>query len=255
MAKTGFFGSIIRIFLGIINVIFLLLGLCVFIVSAVLRWSASSILNKITSNEEVNSIINVSAINSVSLILLILGGFITVLSLIGLWGACCSNRFFLVIYEVIIIILFIFHAILLIVAAFKSSSIETEFRKALNQTVDDLNSDTTTELNKTEKCKSLKFLSELFQCCGANSPSDFKNSTYVTECCSGSYKHGCADKTIESFKKNGVNLIIIPNSIVLGLEFIIILLVPFLIGRISRARNSYEENERNIKPTNYRYYN
>lgn len=262
MARTGFFGSIIRIFLCIINVVFLLLGLSVFIVSAVLRWSGDSILNKITSDESIKSILNVSAINSVTLVLLILGAFITILSLIGLCGTCCTNRFFLVIYEIIIIILFIFHGILLVVAAFKSSSIESEFRKALNQTVDDLNSDQTSESDKIEKCSSLKFFSELFECCAANGPNDFKNASYITECCfKPSYTSGCADKTIKSFKENGVNLIVIPNSIVLGLEFFIILLVPFLIGRIARARRLYEEEERivNIKPTNYhqnyRYYN
>ncbi|RNA00728.1 23 kDa integral membrane -like [Brachionus plicatilis] len=244
MARTGFFGSIIRIFLAIINVVFLLLGLSVFIASAVLRWSGDSILNKITSDEGVKSILNVSAINSVSLVLLILGAFITVLSLIGLCGTCCTNRFFLVVYEITIIILFIFHGILLVVAAFKSGTIESEFRKALNKTIDDLNSDQTSESDKTEKCSSLKFFSELFECCGANGPSDFKNVTLINDCCFKDYTDGCADRTIKSFKENGVNLIVIPNSIVLGLEFFIILLVPFLIGRIARARRLYEEEER-----------
>ncbi|CAF1146777.1 unnamed protein product [Brachionus calyciflorus] len=256
MARTGFFGSIIRIILAIVNILFLLIGFAVFIAAAILRWSKDSILNKIATNDVLKPILNVTAINDVSLILLILGAFITVLSIIGLCGACCANRFFLGVYEIVIVVLFISHGIVLVVAAFKSGTIENEFRKALNQTVFDVNSDKTDEEYKMERCSALKLISEIFECCGLNGPNDFTNATYVTECCYGSSTDGCGDKTVKSFKENGVNIIIIPNSIVLGLEFLIIVLVPFLIGRITRSRRMYEdvdENERiiSIKPTNY----
>lgn len=253
MPKTGCCGSFIRVILGIVNTLFLVLGLAIFIGAAVLRWSSDSILNKITKNDDIRSIIDISALDNVSIALLVVGAFITVLSLIGLAGACCASKFFLFVYEIIIVLLFLFHAIVLIVAAFKSSDIETEFRKALNTTIADLNSPKTSKDDVTAKCKALKLISEIFECCGANGPQDFTlNTTYAIECCANrNYLFGCSDKTISTFKSNGVNLIVIPNSVILGFEFLIILLVPFLIGRISRSRASEEERIINVKPTNF----
>lgn len=253
MTKTGCCGSLIRVLLGLVNILFLLIGLAVFTAAAVLRWSSDSILNKISRSDDIHSIIDVSAINSVTVALLIIGGFIALLSLIGLVGVCFTSKFFLFVYEVIIVILFLSHAIVLIVAAFKSSDLEKEFRKALNQTVDDMNSPKIPQDELQAKCKSLRLISDIFQCCGANGPQDFSyNKTYATECCVGSYTIGCSDKTVSSVKSNGVNIIVIPNSIILGFEFLIILLVPFLIGRISSERRRYnEERIINIKPTTF----
>lgn len=117
---TGCFGSLIRIVLGIINTIFLLIGLAIFITAAILRWSSDSLLNKITNSEAIQSIISVSALDATTIVLLAIGGFIIALSLAGLLGVICSSRFFLVIYEIIIIILFLAHGITLLVVAFKA---------------------------------------------------------------------------------------------------------------------------------------
>ena len=227
----GCCGSLIRLVLGIINVIFLLIGLAVFIIAGILRWSPDSILNKLSDNQAVESIINLSALNYITIALLAIGGFIIFLSVIGLLGILCSSKFFLVIYEVVIVILFLAHGITLIVCAFKASDIEKEFRIALNNTIHDLNDPQTSEEQASAECAALKLISEIFQCCGASGPGDFKNETYITECCVDAEKIGCADKTVNDIKDNGVNIIIIPNVVILAFELLIIIMVPFLIGK------------------------
>ena len=159
---TGCFGSLIKIVLGIINTIFLLIGLAIFIIAAILRWGSDSLLNKITNNEAIQSIISVSALNAATIVLLAIGGFIMVLSLAGLLGVICSSRFFLAIYEVIIIILFLAHGITLLVVAFKASDIEIEFRKALNKTIDEINDPKTPNATVTAECGALNLLSGNF---------------------------------------------------------------------------------------------
>lgn len=113
--QTGCFGSFIRIILSLINIVFLLCGLAVFLIAAALKWADTTLISRFIKDEGIRSIIDVSAFDTVSWALLVLGAFIVLLSLIGLIGACCANRFFLVIYEIILIMLFLSHGVLLII--------------------------------------------------------------------------------------------------------------------------------------------
>jgi hypothetical protein len=76
----------------------------------IFRWSSDFITGKFDV-EELKYLIDLTAVDSVSLGLLILGAFIIILSIIGLIGACKQSRFFLIIYEIIIILLFLAHGI------------------------------------------------------------------------------------------------------------------------------------------------
>lgn len=124
----------------------------------------------------------------------------------------------------------------------------------LNVTIKDLNSNSTSPEKVTAECHSMRILSDIFICCGYDGPQDFVyNTTFATECCKqGTYK-GCADTIVNEIKSNGINLVVIPNFVILGFEFVIILLVPFLIGRIRRHDRRYleEEGSINVKPTGY----
>ncbi|CAF1081366.1 unnamed protein product [Brachionus calyciflorus] len=228
-----------------VNIEFLLIGCADFI-------EAATIVNKIETNDVLKTIINVTTINNDNLIRLILSAFIIMLCIIGLCGACCANRFFLGVYEILMVILFISHGIGFVNELsgtveneFKNSLYRIEFRQPLNEIVFDVNSNKTSEEDKIEKCSALKLISEIYECCGLNGPGDFINATYVTECCYGSSTYGCGDETVMSFKENGVNNIIILNSIELVLEFSIIIQVPFLIGYITKSRRRYEHVDHN----------
>jgi hypothetical protein len=271
--ETGCFGSFIRLVLSLINLIFLLFGIALFLSSAFLKWGDLSMLNRAVGDlRQVKTVLDMSTIDFLSIALMILSGTIILISLFGLIGACCANRFFLVVYELVIIVLFLSHGVLLIACGLKSSDVEKEFRNSLNKTVQDLrrfsldqnimnNTNNTSLLQQEDLFKSKQqtmfFLSEMFECCGANGLRDFDdNEALLNKCCSVKVNRGCADTIVSEIKANGINIVIIPNSVILCFEFIIILIVPFLIGRITRSKlrefeNGEEEDRMQMKPTTY----
>ena len=240
--KIGCFGQLTRFLLIIVNVLFLILGLAVLIMAIVLRWGSSS-FNKLINIPEMNTLIDsASAISTVTIILLILGGFIILLSLFGICGTKYMNRFFLIVYEIIVMIIFLSQIIAILVLLFSGSSIESDYRNALNQTVSKINDDYDTH---KDQCQLMFALSDSFKCCGANGPSDFKNSTLVTDmiCCKESKMNqpGCADETIKMVTNNVLYLVVIPGSIILAIEFFAIISVPFLIGKAGNKKaNNYD---------------
>lgn len=253
---TGCCGSLIRVILSVINVIFLLIGLTIFITSAVFKWSPSSIVNKVVNDPHLQPLMDLmgNELNAITVVLMIVGGFIILLSLVGLIGAACANRCFLVIYEVIIVLLFLTHTGALLFAVIKSPDLEKRFQKGLNDTMDNLNNPNTASDEAALDCSMFYVLSDVFDCCGANGPDDFKNATLVSTCCVGDEQIGCNERIVSTVKENSVNIVLIPNSIILVFEFIIIIMVPFLIGRIGkglRRRELEEEGIVNIKPTTY----
>jgi hypothetical protein len=240
--RIGFCAQSTRFFLTIINVLFLILGLVVFVTAIVLRWGSSS-FNKLINIPDINKIIDsAGSIGAVTVFLLVLGGFIILLSFFGILGVKYMNRFFLVIYEIIVVAIFLGQLIALLVLVFSSNTIANEYKKALNTTMSDLNKGE----NADEKCKVFKGLSNLFDCCGANGPSDFVNRTLVTDmiCCEKKdlNQRGCAQKSVDEIESNVVSLVVIPSLVILAIEFFAMITVPFLIGKAGSAKreNEYE---------------
>jgi hypothetical protein len=251
--KIGFCAQSARFFLTIINVLFLILGLVVFITGIVLRWGSTS-FNKLINIPDINKIIDsAGSISGVTIFLLVLGGFIILLSFFGILGVRYMNRFFLVVYEVIVVAIFLAQIIAILVLVFSSSTIINEYKKALNGTMDDVNKN---GADAGDKCQLFKGLSSVFDCCGANGPSDFLNQTLVTEkiCCEKGdpNQKGCASQSVDEVQKNVINLVMIPSAVILGIEFFAMLTVPFLIGKAGslKRENEYEAtNAYSYKPS------
>lgn len=231
--NSGFCGSIIRFLLITINVIFFILGAVVFTIAGILQWSDGSIFNKLS--EETDGHIDLTVLSDISITLLILGGAIILVSIIGLIGSCCANRFFLIIYEIVLILLFIAHLVIVIIVAVESPAIEKEFKKQLNETVEEVKAAQPSEYEA--KCKDLKVIGDVFKCCGYNGISDFPIGARQF-CCDPKETNlpGCAEKVVGDIKGNAVDYLIIPNAIVLAAELIFIIAVPFLIGRLSKKK-------------------
>ena len=227
----GCCGSLLRFILGLINVLFLLIGIALVVCTSILKWANISKFKEISG---LDKLINLTSIDAVAITLLCIGGFIILLSFIGLIGITCSNRGFLIVYEIVIVILFMAHLGALIALLVMSSKIETEFRKALNDTIITINNPTTSASELKTKCEIMKGLSNLFTCCGANGPQDFANTANIANCCQdASVKNGCADTSVDAIKKYSIYLLVIPTSVILFIELISIISVPFLIGQIS----------------------
>lgn len=231
--KIGCCGNMFRFILFVINFLFFLLGVVVFITAAVLKWGNT--IEKLNDIPELKEISYVGSINTVAIIIMIVGAFITLLSLFGLLGVKFLNRPLLIIYESIVVLLFLTHGISILVIIFASSGIETKYKEILNNTMNDLNANKHISTN----CDVFKGLSEVFHCCGVTKPSDFINQTLTTECCaqdknSNPYTDGCGDKSFNDLQKNAINLLIIPSAVILLVELFSIITVPFLIGRINK---------------------
>ena len=229
--ELGCCGQLIKFCLVTVNVLFLVLGLVVFISAAVLKWG-NGVFSKFTDIPGISELVNVSKIDGVSIFLLVLGGFIMLLSFMGLIGVKYLSKPFLVTYGFLVLIMFLAHLIALVVLLFSSSPIETQYMKALNKTMTDIN-----EVKDFKKnCDIFKGLSEVFKCCGLEGPNDFTNKTVILTCCEPNkdkvpYESGCGQKSIDDIKKNAINLLFIPSGIILVIELFAVVMVPFLIGR------------------------
>lgn len=234
MCNTGCCGGIIRLLLSILNIIFLIIGIVIFVFASLVQWSNNFLREILEKSEELQVIIDLSGLSTINIILFCLGGFIIVLSFVGLIGACCASKVFLIIYEIIIVILFLAHLAVVITVAVMSSKVEDSYRKSLNSTLNDVNIK-----NDTAKCAAMRVLSEVFTCCGVYGPNDFTNEYSRQTCCrldTPAYYKGCADTAVKVLKDDGIYFVIIPNSVILAFEFLIILIVPFLISRIDKNK-------------------
>ena len=184
----------------------------------------------------ISTLVKSTTITGFLIFVIVISVFCLVVSLFGLIGSCCTNRFFLICYEIVIVLLFLSQAIALMVLLFSSSKIEKEFKNGLNNTVNDINDNKSYQ----SQCALMESLSGVFQCCGLNGPKDFTNPSDVYSCCDKKHNStlGCGDKIVKDIKQNYVGFIVIPNSLILGIELFAVITVPFLIGRIGRG-NSY----------------
>ena len=98
----------------------------------------------------------------------------------------------------------------------------------------------------------MRALSSVFDCCGANGSQDFLNKTLIGKCCHTDEQFagiGCADKTVDAIKTNGINIVLIPNSILLGIELLFILTIPMLISKIKRKDKYMDRQVNYLRPT------
>ena len=236
--NLGFCGSSIRFLLIIINVLFFLMGLIVFIIAAVLKWT--TVFNTFVNIKEIETLVKLGSIESVATVLLIVSVFAMIVSVVGMIGAKYANKFFLITYEIIVVLLFLTHGIAALVVAVGSSKLQSEFSDAMNKTIDNINSNETMPDVFDKDCNLMRNLSSVFKCCGANGPWDFTNATFSFECCAPEdYQVGCTDKIIKDVVEYSIHMIVVPSVIILLVEIFAILMVPILICRASK-RGSYE---------------
>jgi hypothetical protein len=236
-SNLGFFGSSIRFLLIIINFLFFLMGLIVFIIAAVLKWT--TVFNKFISIAEIETLVKLGSVESVNTLLLVMGAFAMIISLVGVFGAKYTNKFLLITYEVVIVLLFLIHGISALVILVGSSKLENEFRDSMLKTIETLNSNETTSDVFEKECKLFHDLADVFLCCGGDSPADFTNSSLIDECCGNSFNIGCTNKIINDIVTYSKNMIVVPSFMVLGIEFVAIIMVPLLIRRSSK-NSGYE---------------
>ena len=243
MARSaGFCGSIFICLLVLINTFFFLLGASFFTVGAIVKWTGPFGDIK---KEVLQIVTELKLIDSLTNIFLIVGGAIMLVSLIGFVGACCRSRFFLIMYEIVITLVFIGHLAGFVYTLAKGSEINEGIKKDLNRYVNNLISEFVP--SAIPYCQAYKKTADFLQCC------DF-NTTYPslrTSCCpiETRIRETCIEKLTYM---NYFLLITLPNSIILGFEFIIILAVFYLIVRFKKTPEYANENKKYLTyPTTY----
>ena len=146
----GCCGNFIRLLLGLFNIIFLLLGIALVVLTCLLKWS--NVFSKVLNISTVQTLINLTAVDAVTIALLVIGAFAIVLSLVGLIGTICLSKPFLIIYEIVIILLFLAHLGALIYLLVQGSTIQKEFGNGINATVTAINYPSTSNQNTTQLC-------------------------------------------------------------------------------------------------------
>lgn len=234
--------TILRILLFIINAIFILLGLTLVVTTSVLRWG--NIIN-ISSLQELNDIQNVDLIlNGIPISLIVYGVIVLLIGVLGLLGVWTCNKFLLIIHEIIVIIIFLVHlgAVIAILVAWPS--IESQFQKELNKTLEEINNKADifnfSELISLQKqCNLLLETSKKYDCCGIMSPSDFNFLIRLNCCKLPTPKQGCLELMIRRTKEYSLILIVIPMSVIILMVILSIILVPILIYLIRNKINSF----------------
>ena len=219
------------------NACMFIVGLLVTILAIVLKYDKN--FKELINLKELNTILNVGEINSITILFLAIGIFVMVLSMIGLFGLLCLSKILLITYEAIIVILFISHGIGLLVLVFGKSKIENEFGKGMVKLVNNLNT-----LNNASNAyivdrDIMKALSTTFACCGDQSSKDFLNNTApITDFCTEKTIDtdvGCTKKVIDDLTKYASDFLIIPSCVILLVELFIMILTPIITGRIKNS--------------------
>lgn len=229
----GACGIVSRIVLGVVNVIFLLLGIALVVTASLLKWGN---LAKLKDLQATQTVISFVAIDGVAIALICIGAFAIFLSLIGLIGLGCSNRCLLIFYEVIVIIVFLAHLAALIVLLVAYPLIEKGFKEVFNSVVTDLQGNTPGSSSYQTNCNLMYNISNIFSCCGGNGPSDLSVSVQGSCCIKPTPTAGCTNQVFGKIKQISVYLLIIPTAVLLFVELVCAITVPFLVVSISRSK-------------------
>ena len=161
---NGCFANFIRVLIILLNICFLIIGIALVVLTCLLKWS--NVFSSLFNAKDLQTAINLTAIDAVAIALIAIGAFAIVLSIIGLIGSICLNKVFLILYEIIIIILFLAHAAALIFLLVKAPSVEVALKEGLNTTVTNINNPQQSGQNQTDFCRvnyhSLKNFSTFF---------------------------------------------------------------------------------------------
>ena len=99
-----------------------------------------------------------------------------------------------------------------------------DFKSGMNQTLSEINSGDSAHIVKD--CKIFKSISDSFECCALNGPSDFKNVTLADICCSSKqFQKGCLKLIADEVISKTSNRIMTPNVVVLCYELLICLVL------------------------------
>nr|AMB43016.1 CD63 [Paratapes undulatus] len=188
----GFVSTLARIFLVVVNVLFLILGLVFFGLGLFIRFG-SSILNKYVENVkdsieqssgsagfgtvDLSSFDITDLLSGVALGLIFFGLFLTIISVLGCCGGCCKIKCMLITYVIICIVLFLCQVVIIIILYGFPDTFHNPAKKKLKEDIQS----SYVGLNGTDlKTISWNIVMQQVKCCGVDSYADFTGASKWT---------------------------------------------------------------------------
>lgn len=180
----GFCGKVGTVFLVIINIIFFLMGLGLVIAGALALTDVSNIntdhIKPLLDSIPVGSFEAGNLVKNLTTLIIVIGAFILLIAGLGLFGACCQNKFMLVTYAVLVLILLVMKIAVIILWFTMKNTVENEVKdKLIVSLKDNYKADTLTNSNSISNAWNYMFMT--LDCCGVNPVVSTKNdfdSTY-----------------------------------------------------------------------------
>lgn len=180
----GFCGKVGTVFLVIINIIFFLMGLGMVIAGALALTDVSNIntdhIKPLLDSIPVGSFEAGSLVKNLTTLIIVIGAFILLIAGLGLFGACCQNKYMLVTYAVLVLILLVMKIAVIILWFTMKNTVENEVKDKLFVSLkDNYKEDTLTNSNSISNAWNYMFMT--LDCCGVNPVVSTKNdfdSTY-----------------------------------------------------------------------------
>lgn len=204
-----------RIILVIINILFSLIGLALFIASCIVRWG-TDIVDKylqdaynafVKALEESGASTDISELNISDLLgdatiaFIVIGLFFFLLGIIGCVGACCKVRCLLIVYAVILITIFVAEVVFVILLFTISSKIDSWLQTPI---LDKIKEDYTGTNGTDAFTLAINFVMHRFECCGIKNATDFteakkwpgraENYSVPLICCKNISDTACAEQ-------------------------------------------------------------
>lgn len=175
-----------KVFLGIINLIFLVLGLGLLVAGILVKINAlSSDVTPALNSVNVAGYKLGDLANNLSIVFIVIGAFIVLVSGLGLIGACCKVKWMLVVYAILVLILLIMK----IAAVALWFKMRTDFEETVRgELFDNLEKKYESDfLNSTDAISSAwNYVFLTFDCCGVNpvinkTDNDFTKTPWCTK--------------------------------------------------------------------------
>jgi len=208
----------------LLNLIFFAFGAAILAVGIVFKTSFDDLKDAFVENDDVDL---KGSGNTVGIVLIALGSFITFVSLCGCLGACCRVKLFLATYGVLVSIMLIAQIALVIVLTTGAFNLDDKLEDALKKSLKGYN-----ELATNDKSASWGRFFTTFECCGITDPTkdfvDFTNATalrqsgqnakYPVSCCKSYHEDEKIEKSL--FEKQEIITCLSTEPITVTTKFI-----------------------------------
>ena len=235
--NSGCCGSVIRVILSIINVVFILFGTALLTVGILLKTTRifDPYLGSINQNASPDLI---KYLDYFYYGLIGFGAIVGCISLLGLVSMLVVKRPLLIIYAVLVTTIFIIHlavfiAVLILTSTATSaakslvSSLTAPLVIAINQIVSNSSlSYSVSQSDMNSACSIYKTVAGFLNCC------DFNETRSVQACCSSMGDGNCSDVVYSLLNKYNIYAVDIPNGVVLVFEFAVIAGIVYVLVKI-----------------------